>query len=588
VILLKPALLALTGTLVIAGCAKRYPLAPARPWADVFGDSLFFFTTATDPNGLKLSYTFDWGDGNRTTTSAIPSGDTAYSTHSFAVTGTHNVRVIATNEKGLYSSWSAPLSFRSSQPPTAEDSIAGPERWAVDRWYRAPVRVFDPDGDSVSVKFVWGDLPGATWTSFVPSGTTVTDSCMWAATGLQTVRVVVKDRGSMVACPDLSKTVGVSPRAVLWTNSEVESECSPVLGTADGHIVVCGVYYHDVWCVNADGTTRWKLPLDPMSARFAPSVSADGSRLYVADDNRGLLCFDVGTGAVIWRLDQQLGDCTPILGPNGIMYLTGVNGVTRVRDLDDSARVEWTYNAGRGTCTNVVVDAAGTVYGVNYGGEGRRDARAFALDTAGALLWQDTSHMNRAGGYRSCPALDSRERLIVASAMDSLACINTDGSLAWVAEAPQLYGGGISVGYDDRIYLQSASDCALYCLDSDGRFVWDVQTENFPGYEGNLCVLADSSVLSINSEDYITCVGWNGLVAWEFSIWDSLETAGRVASGRDEGDEAPTPAVAPDGNAYLCYEYGLCCLAMGNSRLAPTAWPTYNHDNARSGWAGRH
>jgi hypothetical protein len=583
---LVPVVLVLIAAL--AGCTKRYPLTPAQPWADVFGDSLCFFTATTDPNGLKLSYLFDWGDGNTTTTSAVPSGETTYRTHAFAVAGIHKVRVIARNENGLHSSWSAPLSFRSSRPPTAEDSIAGPERWAVDRWYRASVRVFDPDGDSVSVKFVWDDLPGATWTSFVPSGTTVTDSCKWAATGPHSVRVVVKDRGSMVACPDLSKTVSISPMAVLWTNSEVESECSPVLGMADGHVVVCGVYYHDVWCVNADGTTRWKLPLDPMSARFAPSVSADGSRLYVADDNRGLTCFDVGTGAVIWRLDQQLGDCTPVIGPNGLMYVTRGGDVTRVRDLGDSARVEWTYNTGRGSCTNVVMGAAGAVYGVNYGGSGRREAKVFALDTAGVLLWQDTSYMNDHGDYRSCPALDSRERLVVANDMDSLICVNKDGSLAWAAGAPLLYGGGISVGYDDRIYVQSASDFSLYCLDSYGRFVWDVQTENFPGHENNLCALADSSVLSINGEDYITCIGWNGLVAWEFSIWDSLETAGRTASGRDEGDEAPTPAVAPDGNVYLCYDYGLCCLAMGSSGLAPTAWPTYGHDNTRSGWAGRH
>jgi len=38
----------------------------------------------------------------------------------------------------------------------------------------------------------------------------------------------------------------------------------------------------------------------------------------------------------------------------------------------------------------------------------------------------------------------------------------------------------------------------------------------------------------------------------------------------------------------MVYYDGICCLAAGNVRLANTAWPTYNHDNARSGWAGRH
>jgi hypothetical protein len=34
-------------------------------------------------------------------------------------------------------------------------------------------------------------------------------------------------------------------------------------------------------------------------------------------------------------------------------------------------------------------------------------------------------------------------------------------------------------------------------------------------------------------------------------------------------------------------DYATYCVAIGKARLANTAWPTYNHDNARSGWAGR-
>jgi hypothetical protein len=48
-----------------------------------------------------------------------------------------------------------------------------------------------------------------------------------------------------------------------------------------------------------------------------------------------------------------------------------------------------------------------------------------------------------------------------------------------------------------------------------------------------------------------------------------------------------TPLVGPDGNIYLAGDFAVYCLAIGNVRLANTAWPTYNHDNARSGWAGR-
>jgi hypothetical protein len=64
-------------------------------------------------------------------------------------------------------------------------------------------------------------------------------------------------------------------------------------------------------------------------------------------------------------------------------------------------------------------------------------------------------------------------------------------------------------------------------------------------------------------------------------------TAGGWATAAKRVTKAPTPIVGPDGNIYLVYYEGICCLATSGARLANTAWPTYNHDNAHSGWAGR-
>jgi hypothetical protein len=572
----------------IAGCARKNPHTPASPWADVFNDSLCFFTTTTDPNGFALDYTFDWGDGNTSTTGRVPSGETAYSTHGFATSGTHLIKVMARNENGAASRWSVPLSFRSSNPPEVADTISGPVHWAVNRWYHASVKVTDPDGDSISVKFVWGDIPGANWTAFVPSGSVVTDSCLWTATGPHTVRVAVKDQGSMVTRPDFVKTVSVSPMAVLWTNDEIEPRTSPALGMAGGQVVICAVDEHGVWGINADGTTRWKWEREPMPAHNGPSTSADGSRLYVADDNRGVICFDVSSGAVIWQLDQQNGDCTPVVGPDGVLYVTSGHTVTRIRDLGDTASVEWTVNHGFRWATNLVLGANGSIYGVSYAQMLVYTAMVFALDTTGALLWQDTTHVNDYARFMFCPAIDSRGRLVVASGKDSLVCFNPDGSLAWSAEAAGLYGGGITVGYYDHVYVQSPDYNVIYCLDSDGRKVWRSEPPDGAGDYNNVCALADSSILFMCEEEYVGCLDWSGQVLWNFWIGDSLGTGRRSGLRRDEGNNEPTPIVGPDGNIYLTYYDGLCCLAAVNVRLANTAWPTYNHDSARSGWAGRH
>ena len=151
----------------LVGCARK-PLTPVTPWADLADDSLSFFTTSTDPGGLKVCYVFDWGDGSTTTTDYLMSGDTGYCSHEFADTRVHYVRVMSRNEKGAHSGWSPSLRFRLSQPPQLADTICGLRCGAVDRWYHASVRVTDPDGDSVAVRFVWGDLPAGSWSTFVP------------------------------------------------------------------------------------------------------------------------------------------------------------------------------------------------------------------------------------------------------------------------------------------------------------------------------------------------------------------------------------------------------------------------------------
>jgi outer membrane protein assembly factor BamB len=115
----------------------------------------------------------------------------------------------------------------------------------------------------------------------------------------------------------------LSPPAVLWVNEEVDITTSPVLGLVGGKAVVCVVSGPGVWAINADGTTRWKWESQPMSARNGPSTSADGSRLYVADDNKGVICFDVATGTRQWQLAGRCGDCTPVVGPGGVIYGEG-------------------------------------------------------------------------------------------------------------------------------------------------------------------------------------------------------------------------------------------------------------------------
>ena len=183
---LVPVVLVLFCASAFVGCARK-PMTPARPWADVPNDSLVFFTTSTEPGGLKVCYIFDWGDGSTTTTEYFASGDTGYCSHEFADTRVRYVRARARNENGVASGWSPSLRFRLTEPPQLADTVFGLTRWVADRWYHASVRVTDPGADSVAVRFNWDDSTLGSWSALIPSGGVATDSCRWATTGPRTV-----------------------------------------------------------------------------------------------------------------------------------------------------------------------------------------------------------------------------------------------------------------------------------------------------------------------------------------------------------------------------------------------------------------
>jgi hypothetical protein len=578
------AVFVLVWTSVLVGCARK-PLTPAMPWADLADDSLAFFTTSTDPGDLKVCYVFDWGDGSTTTTDYFASGDTGYCVHGFGDTRVHYIRVRARNEKGSASGWSPLLRFRHTHPPELADTITGLPRWAVDRWYHTSVRVTDPDGDSVSVKFVWGDLPATGWSEFVPSGSTITDSCKWSVIGPHMVNVVLRDKGGTMASSGAVKIVNVSKMAVIWGTYDEETyyDATPTLGSIDGEpVLYCGVCDF-VDCRTLDGRLRWSTPI-PDGYGFAPSLSNDGSRLYLTDLDSGLVCLDSRTGRRAWYLDGCGGSCTPALGPDGTIYVVSdydcVLQLLRIRDCGDSAVVQWSVPLGDWGYVDegAVVGRDGTVYAVGY------DAFAdcsflTAVDSGGSVSWKDSARIHWGG----TPVIDNRERLIVADEPGGLYCFNRDGTLAWSVSTGELWSGLIAVGQGDEVIVTDY-DGYLTKYSSDGQRMW---TSTISNVGGTPCVAQDSTLIVFDPEGSVCGIDNGGQTLWEFSVWDSLDIDKKRAK-RLEGRENPSPVIGPDGDLYLATDCALVRIAHGGLKMANTAWPTYNHDNAHSGWAGRH
>ena len=67
------------------------------------GKTYTYTAVSTDPDGDKIYYCFDWGDGNEFCTDLVNSGEEVEATHAWQEKGTYTITVTATDEHGATS-----------------------------------------------------------------------------------------------------------------------------------------------------------------------------------------------------------------------------------------------------------------------------------------------------------------------------------------------------------------------------------------------------------------------------------------------------------------------------------------------------
>jgi len=184
---------------------------PSGDLAGETGISYSYSTKATDPDGDRVKYTFDWGDGRESVTSLVSSGASASASHSWTVapgtTKAFNVRAKATDEHGVESWWSDSVSItilapKEQRPPTIPSKLSGPTSVISGVSYTYSTSSTDPDGDMIKYIFDWGD--GSSETGYFPSGQVVTATRSWnvpaGSTVTYNVRALSADSRNMI-CP---------------------------------------------------------------------------------------------------------------------------------------------------------------------------------------------------------------------------------------------------------------------------------------------------------------------------------------------------------------------------------------------------
>ena len=144
----------------LANNPPNTPSTPLGPSSGNIGTSCIYSTSATDPDGDQVKYTFDWGDGT-SETGLVNSGTSASKSHTWSSPGIYYVKAKATDSEGASSIWSSSkkVTISASNNPPNQPSNPSPANHATDVPINADLSWTggDPDaGDTVTYDVYFG------------------------------------------------------------------------------------------------------------------------------------------------------------------------------------------------------------------------------------------------------------------------------------------------------------------------------------------------------------------------------------------------------------------------------------------------
>jgi hypothetical protein len=104
--------------LITQNQAPTKPIKPSGTTSGKPGISYPYTSSATDPEGYRLAYGWDWnGDGtvdqwDDNSSNYYPSGQTITTSHTWSTKGTYNIKVKAKDIHGNEGPWSDPLPIK--------------------------------------------------------------------------------------------------------------------------------------------------------------------------------------------------------------------------------------------------------------------------------------------------------------------------------------------------------------------------------------------------------------------------------------------------------------------------------------------
>jgi outer membrane protein assembly factor BamB len=540
------------------------PDVPAVPIGPTicFKDTTYTFKSfAKDRFGDSVSIRFDWDSDTSDWSPFVDTGETVTMSHAWPQAQHYQVTAQARDPKLHVTDWSDGLEVEviPREGPNTPLAPEGPYRGGQDSFCLFTATGTHPQKLPVAIRFDWNDGDTSTWSAWVASGTTVTDSHRWSVPDTYHVRAQAKDTGDATSGWSNARDILIRPRDTMriW-RYEIEpgistgNYSSPAIGP-DGTIYV-GSQDNYLYAVNGDGTLKWRLQTGDV-VRSSPAIAADGTIYVGSYDNR--------------------------------LYAINPGGT-----------IKWYYITGGNVPSSPAIAADGTII------FGSSDGYIYALNPDSTLKWRDSTGQD----VYSSPAIAPDGTVYCGSNDDYLYALAADGTLKWRYETTRDIQGSPAVGPDGTIYFGSL-DGYLYAVDPSGSYKWSVLTNG--QIYSSPAVGPDGTIYFGSSDHLFYALNPDGSTKWRYVTGDDVNSSpaisanGTVYFGSNDNslyalgpDSTPvfvyptdydiesSPTIGADGKVYFVGADGYLYKLKGTIPLAGSSWPKFRHDLKNNGRVG--
>jgi len=418
------------------------------------------------------------------------------------------------------------MTCKKNQPPDAPAIPSGPASGRKGDRLSFSTTAEAPDGDSVTVRFDWGDSTMSDWSELVPNGDSVTRAHAWQRLATYSIRAQARDTRETTSVWSSEHQLRIASFAVTFGDSG-DDEGYSVQPTSDGGYIVVGFTASfdagnaDVWLIKTDasGNRLWDKTFggsDYLDKGYSVQQTSDGGYVIagytmsygsggrdvwlIKTDATGNKSWDKTFGGVYddvgWAVQQTTDGGYVIAGFTG-SYGAGVYDVWLIKTDADGNEVwdktfggtgtDWgfsvqqafdggfiiagftdSYGAGSDDVWLIKTDASGDkVWDKTFGGPGDEWGNSVRQTSDGGYIITGNTYSYGAGGEDAW--------LIKTDASGNKTWDKTFGGTGtdWGSSVQQTSDGGYIITGSTTVPVPGYRDAWLFKTDASGNEVWD-------------------------------------------------------------------------------------------------------------------